>query len=214
VNGSRIEDARRACREISSGDLRGSALRERLLRLPEDERDPWLDEALGLETWVEDLDLPAGGVPYWPCPVRLILSAVSHSALAGGDVFVDLGAGLGRVAMLAHLLTGAAAIGIEAQRHLVERGQRRCRDLRLKAVQLVHGDASELAFEGTVFFLYSPFNGRTLERVVSRLEALARARPITVCAVDLELPDLRGVVRQPCDSLELSIYRTRFRTPA
>ncbi len=206
--GSQAEDARRARAEIASGALRGSALRERILRVPEAARDLWLDEALGLETWVEDVDLPAGGVPYLPCPVGLILSAVHGSGLARGDVFVDLGAGLGRVAVLAHLLSGAASVGIEAQRHLAEAGQRCCRELGLDRVQMVHGDVSGRALEGTVFFLYSPFNGRTLERVLSGLEALARRQRLTVCTVHLELPDLRGLVRQPCAEVELAIYRT------
>jgi len=36
---------------------------------------------------------------------------------------VDLGAGVGRVVMLAHLLTGARAHGIEVQKELVRIGR-------------------------------------------------------------------------------------------
>jgi SAM-dependent methyltransferase len=188
--------------------LRGAALRARLLGAPARQRDLWLDEALGLEGWVEDVDLPLGGVPYLPCPVDLILAAVSHCALGSDDVFVDLGAGLGRVAMLAHLLTGATAVGIEAQQHLVDRGRRRCHALGLERVRLLHADAATVALEGTVFFLYSPFNGPTLRRVVNNLEALARRHPLTICAVDLDLPDLKGLVRVPCPEVELALWRT------
>ena len=38
-------------------------------------------------------------------------------------MLVDLGSGLGKVVMLTRLLTGAAAIGIELQASLVERGR-------------------------------------------------------------------------------------------
>jgi hypothetical protein len=64
--------------------------------------------------------------------------------------------------MLAHLLTGATAVGIEAQQHLVDRGRRRGHALGLERVRLLHADAATVALEGTVFFLYSPFNGPTL----------------------------------------------------
>jgi len=200
--------AQRARKDIASRALRGASLRERILSVPERDRDTWLDDVLGLQSFVEDLDLPPGGVPYLPCPLRLILSAVDQTDLGADDVFVDLGAGLGRVAMVAHLLTGASAIGIEAQGHLVAQGRRACQALALTEVQLVHANAEDVALTGTVFFLYSPFNGQTLARVVSRIEALARTQRVTVCSIDLDLPALDGFTRQPSVDAEISIYRS------
>src|SRR5258708_13773518 len=50
---------------------------------------------------------------YQPTPVRHILHLITASALSKSDVFVDLGSGLGHVALLTSILTGARSFGIE-----------------------------------------------------------------------------------------------------
>ena len=50
---------------------------------------------------------------YQPTPARHILHLITASAFSQGDVFVDLGSGLGHVALLASMLTGVRSLGIE-----------------------------------------------------------------------------------------------------
>jgi protein-L-isoaspartate O-methyltransferase len=100
---------------------------------------------------------------------------------------VDLGSGLGRPALLAHLVTGARAIGVEVQPHLVAQARACAERLGASGVQFIAGDATAVDVpQGTVFFIYASFNGPSLERVLRRL------RRGVLCAVDFEVPALRA----------------------
>jgi hypothetical protein len=209
----RLQEQVRAARErVRAGELRGAALHEMIGALPWTERDAWVDELLEIESHVRDVpDLPRGAVPYLPCGVDEILAMVSEVPLTPCDELVDLGAGLGRVAILGHLLSGARTLGIEIQPPLVESARACCAALGLDDVAFLQGDAAEMDLDGSVFFLYSPFNGAMLARVIDRLRAVARLRGITVCTVGMELPDIRWLVqRAPSHaSRALALYDAR-----
>jgi hypothetical protein len=195
---------------IASGALRGAALRELIVAVPVLDRDVWVDELLGLEEAPPDLpDLPRGAVPYLPCGVEEILAIVREVPLQAEDELVDLGAGLGRVVMLTHLLSGARACGVELQEPLVARARGRCAALGLEAVSFVHGDAAQVSLDGSVFFLYAPFNGEMLRQVVRQLEEVARRRPLVVCAVGLELHDVPWLAPRRTSCVSLVLYDSR-----
>lgn len=180
--------ARTARAGIESGALRGPALVDQLTRVPFRDRDVWIDEALGIAPPPPDIpELPRGSVPYLPCGVDEILALVREVPLGTRDTLVDLGSGLGRVVILAHLLSGVRAHGIELQEPLVRAARSRADELGLDAVTFTHGSVADDAvpLAGTVFFLYAPCNGAMLARVLERLAAVA-PRPI-VCAVDVEV---------------------------
>ncbi len=61
------------------------------------------------------LQLDAEMVHYEPTPARAILDLIDHVGFTAGDVFYDLGAGLGQVAMLVHLLTGVRVKAVEIE---------------------------------------------------------------------------------------------------
>lgn len=200
-------DARAARDEVTAGVLRGARLLERLLAVPSTDRDDWVDVLLGLPELPEDEpNLPVGSVPYLPAPVEDILTLVQDAPLRAEDVLVDLGSGAGRVLMLAHLLSGARARGVELQRHLVDTAQRCAAELRLDGVSFACGNAADAALEGSLFFLYSPFNGATLSRVLQRLREVARQRPIVICTVGLELPNEPWLKRRASTSASLTLY--------
>lgn len=167
-------------------------LRRALERVPPADRDDWVNRVLGIESVPEDgPDLPRGCVPYLPCSVETLLRAVDAARVGPSDVFVDVGSGVGRAALFVHLLTGAAAIGVEIQSALVHASRDFAARRGLPRVATVHGDAAAVTgylFIGTVFFLYCPFSGWRLEKVLDDLEPIARTRPIRVCTVDLPLP--------------------------
>ncbi len=176
------------------------AFRAALTSVPTTERDAWLDLVLGFDDPLppDGPELPSGCVPYVPCPVDTLLRLVDQAGIGPSDVFVDVGAGLGRAAALVHLVTGATAIGLEIQPALVSAAREFAMRLNVSRLAVVEGDASRLAglmVVGTVFFLYCPFSGERLAQVLADLEPLARARPLRVGCVDVPLP--------PCPWLEL-----------
>jgi hypothetical protein len=205
--------ARTARANVASGALRGDALEELLLSLPVLERDAWVDEMLGIEEAPPDMpDLPRGSVPFLPCGVDEILATVREVPIRHEHVVVDLGAGQGRVLMLAHLLTGARGVGVEIQEQLVTRARARCAELGVSDVSFVHANAVDLELDGSVFFLYAPFNGEMLRSVLRRVEDVARRRPIVVCAVGLELRDVAWLVPRERETTchALSIYDSTY----
>ena len=78
---------------------------------------------------------------------------------------------------------------------------------RLRARQrILRQGCFEAVLEGSVFFLYAPFNGEMLRSVLRRLEDLARRRPIVLCAVGLELHDLPWLRPRETPSVSLCLY--------
>jgi SAM-dependent methyltransferase len=164
--------------------IRRAQLLALLTSIPLGDRDAWVDELLGIESLPPDVpDLPRGSVPYLPCGVEEILALVREVPVRADDTLVDLGSGLGRVVILAHLLSGAAALGVEIQEPLVRSAQQRCAALGLTGVTFVCANAAEVTLDGSIFFLYAPFNGAMLTAVMRRIEEVARRRSIVVCAV-------------------------------
>jgi hypothetical protein len=207
VDEERLQKARTARAGIASGALRGTVLLELLLSIPFLDRDTWVDEVLEIEHAPPDLpDLPRGAVRYLPSGVEEILTMVREVPLGPEDVLVDLGSGLGRVVILAHLLTGALAHGVELQEHLVRSARGRCKELSLDRVSFVHANVVDIELDGSVFFLYAPFNGAMLVRVLERIEAVARRRAIVVCADALELRDVSWLAPRATSSASLTIY--------
>jgi SAM-dependent methyltransferase len=198
--------ARKARVGIKSGRIRGAALLDLLQSIPFCDRDAWTDELLGIESPPPDMpDLPHGSVPYLPCGVEEILAMVREVQLRPDDEVVDLGSGVGRVLILAHLLSGARARGVEIQEHLVRSGRNRCLELGLP-VSFVHANAVDVELDGSIFFFYAPFNGEMLTRVLRRLEVVARRRPIVVCAVGLEFREVRWLSPRKTSCVALTLY--------
>jgi SAM-dependent methyltransferase len=210
-----LRSAEEARHLIASGRHRAPAFRAALLGVPAGERDAWVDLVLGLDELPADGPaLPAGGVPYLPCPVEVLLRIVDEAPVRASDLFVDVGAGAGRALALVHLLTGAGAIGLEIQPALVRGARDLAARLGLSGVRCIEGDAATLGafmLEGSVFFLYCPFSGARLERVLDALEPIARTRQLRVCCVQLPLPPRSWLTREPDRGGPLELYRS---TPA
>jgi SAM-dependent methyltransferase len=187
--------------------LSALSLRERLLAIPPQERDAFVDDLLGLDEIPDDgVELPRGGVPYLPSGFAEILAMVDEVPLGAGDHLVDVGAGVGRVVLLAHLLTGARATGVEVQARLVAIARERAAALGLANVSFLHNDAGEVTMEGSVFYLYAPCNGELLARVLARLEDVARRHPIVVATVDLDLGAIPWLRARPTGRSSLRIF--------
>lgn len=188
------------------------AFRAALMRVPANERDEWIDALFGIDGLPPDgPELPRGCVPYLPCSVDAIVRMIDAAGVCASDVFVDVGSGLGRAALLAHFATGALAIGIEVQRALVHTSRAMAARLRAR-LSVVEGDAADLAGLvpiGTVFFFYCPFGSARLEQVLADLEALAR--PIRIATVDLPIADRPWLERLTPTGGDLAVFRSRNR---
>ena len=188
------------------------AFRAALLNVEPTERDAWLDRVLSLCPLPDDgPDLPRGCVPYFPCSVDALLRMVEQAQVRSSDVFVDIGSGLGRAAAFVHLLTGAGVIGIEVQSALVCAARDLTTRLLVSRVSFIDGDAVTLTgfvAIGSVFFLYCPFSGNRLVKVLGDLEDIARTRTIRVCCLDLPLPPCPWLTLESQRVGDLAIYRS------
>lgn len=199
-------------RHLLERDIAGPRyLRVVLDSLPVTERDVWWDRFLFEGSSQDPLpddgrDLPRGCAPYLPCNLEVIERAIELLDIGEDDIFVDVGSGLGRVGAFVHFLTGAAAIGIEIQQHLVREATRLRAELRRSRMITIHGDAAELLRYlplGTVYFLYCPCGGARLERILSLIEYEARHRSIRVCCVDMA--PIESPLLAPVDALHHSV---------
>jgi SAM-dependent methyltransferase len=197
-------------RSLSKRQAQPGVFRAALTAVPERDRDAWVNRVFGLEELPQDgPELPRGCVPYLPSSVNTLLRLIDLAGVRSDDVFVDVGSGLGRATALTHLLTGARAIGLEIQPELVRASRELASRLNTRRVSVVEGDAATLTgyiTAGSVFFLYCPFSGARLERVVDDLRWIAQSRTIHVCSVDLPLPE-RPWLEPVSLSGDLCVYR-------
>ena len=145
-----------------------------------------------LVTGVLQFDEPGSGIAelapemvfYQPTPARFIFDLIRCSGLSAQDVLIDLGSGLGHVPLVANICTGARCIGIEIERVYAECARRSAQALELKRVTFIQQDvrSADLS-EGTVFYLYTPFKGAVLRRVLDMLKHEASKREIRVCTL-------------------------------
>lgn len=183
-----------------------------LAAIPAARRDEWLDLLWDVGELEPDApELPRGCVPYLPCPVDIVMAALRLAAVTADDVFIDVGAGAGRAALLAHLATGAACIGLEIQPSLARTAQARADWLGLSRLRFLTGDAADLLRGvpiGTVFFLYCPFGAEHLRRFLDALEERARARAVRVCCVDMAPLEWPWLARLPSTSPRVDVYQS------
>lgn len=86
--------------------------------------------------------------------------------------------------LLAAICTGARAIGIEWQAAYVEAARQCAHELRLARVGFEQGDVRDADLsEGSVFYLYTPFEGAMLREVLERLRNEAGQRAIRLCTL-------------------------------
>ncbi len=122
-------------------------------------------------------------IHYESTPVSALLELVDRVPLTRADRFVDIGSGLGQVALLVHLLTGVEAIGLEVMPAYVDHARCEAARLGIGRVAFRQGDARSAGLcAGTVYFLYSPFRGEMLRTVLGRLRHEACERRLTICS--------------------------------
>jgi SAM-dependent methyltransferase len=116
---------------------------------------------------------------YQKTPARLVFQLAALAQLKPGDVFYDIGSGLGQVVILLHLISGAACRGVEYEPAYHAYAQACAARLNATPVQFINADARNVDYsDGTVFFLYTPFLGTLLQQVLDILQQQAQKHPI------------------------------------
>ncbi|GAB4144844.1 MAG: hypothetical protein Fur0021_01760 [Candidatus Promineifilaceae bacterium] len=120
-------------------------------------------------------------IQYEAAPASVILELAQEVTLSPGSVFYDLGAGLGIVVILFHLLTRAVSKGVEIEPAYYQAAVLNAARLNLECVSFINADARDLTYaDGGLFFMFTPFKGQIMRDVLHRLYGQAGTRPITV----------------------------------
>jgi hypothetical protein len=120
-------------------------------------------------------------VYYQKTPARIVLELIERAELKPQDIFIDLGSGLGQVAMLVNLISGAHAKGVEFEPAFCGYARSRVEQLVLENVEFITGDARYADYSGgTVFFMYTPFNGGILQDTLQNLMGESKKRKIRI----------------------------------
>ena len=151
---------------------------------------------------------------YQPTPARHIFDFIHRIALNERDLLVDLGSGLGHVALLAAICACARVLGIEIEPAYVACARQCAHALNLKNVTFLHQDARSADLSrGTVFFLYTPFTGTILRTVLDRLQMLAATREIRVGSFGPCTPTIAQepwlIADSPVEPGRIAIFRSR-----
>ena len=187
-------------REKALMNLMNEYLDERLDSVFQHFETGYDDLDLFLNGLLTDRDLPAeikerepGMIYYQKTPARIIFELIKKAAFQPADVFYDLGSGLGQVTMLVNLLTSVVSKGIEYEPAYCHYARACATDLNLYHVDFINADARHADYSsGTVFFMYTPFEGEMLSDVLRNLYAEAKKRKIRIFTFGSCTPDIAG----------------------
>lgn len=129
-------------------------------------------------------DLAPEMVFYQPTPARDIFDLIRRLDLTEHDVLMDLGAGLGHMSLLAAICTPAQCVGIELEEVYVAAARNCALALKVGNATFLKADVRDADLSrGTVFYLYTPFNGSILDGVLGTLEREASQRFLRICTL-------------------------------
>ncbi len=128
-------------------------------------------------------------IHYCPSGLAEILFMLENANLGPGKTFVDLGSGLGKVVLMAALLTGARAYGVEIDSLALARARSVAQSLRDDNAHFIEGDIRDVALPpADVYYMYIPLSHSTA--LVERLRVLAAERSIVLSSQALDLTHL------------------------
>ena len=90
-----------------------------------------------------------------------------------------MGSGLGQVPILVDLLSEAKAKGVEFEPAYCDYARGCAAELNLSGIEFINVDARIADYaDGTVFYMYTPFEGRLLQEVLEKLHRESRRKMI------------------------------------
>ena len=122
-----------------------------------------------------------GMVYYQKTPARIILDLIKKAEFKPQDVFFDLGSGLGQVPIMVNLLSSVISKGVEMEPAFCNYAISCAADLLLTDVEFINEDARFADYSaGTVFFMYTPFEGKMLQETLHNLKNQVKKRKIKI----------------------------------
>lgn len=122
--------------------------------------------------------------PYQGTPYEIIRGFLKELNLSEDDVLYDLGCGYGRIPLYGAMTTPAQYRGIEIVPERVVEADAVKDKFKLNNVEFRQGNVLEQNYgDGSVFFLFNPFNRKTLEKVGKQLEELSKTKKIRVVSL-------------------------------
>ncbi len=114
-------------------------------------------------------------------PARILMQLIESASIKPADVFFDIGAGLGQSTMMFHLMTSIVSKGIEIEPAFCDYANRCAAELNLTNVEFIHADARDADYSaGTLFFMYTPFEGNIMNNVLQKLKKESMNRRIRI----------------------------------
>ena len=137
----------------------------------------------------------AHGVHYAPTRVRYFRAVLRALPIPRDSVFVDLGAGKGRMLLLAaQSRRFRKVVGVEFSAELCRTAERNIRrfqrhDAGNVTFEVVHADAAdyEVQPDQNVFFMFNPFGPVVMQQVIRRIGQSLEERPRRIWAICLGL---------------------------
>ena len=179
--------------EIISGECRGKAFEDLVgqyfdianldsSREGYDNLDVFINRVLSNREIPEPTREPSPEmVSYQKTPARVVFEIARKVKFTKSDIFVDIGSGLGHVAILINLIAGISTRGIEFEPAFCNYAQDCAASLNASGTTFINTNACEADYsDGTVFFLYTPFKGEMLHQVLQRLKEKSTSRQITI----------------------------------
>jgi SAM-dependent methyltransferase len=194
---------------IQDGKLDRHAFLAELRAVPLDMRDHLVEELLDIAyPPLGEWQLPSDAVPYSPSGVAEVLFALENAQLGPHSSFVDLGSGLGKVVLLAALLSGAQAHGIELDPRLVADARAAAAGLGLHNAHFSEGDIRVAPLpQADAYYMFIPVLRST--EIARRLAASAQGQRFTLFAPALDLQALPWLAACNRASYWLEMYETR-----
>lgn len=152
---------------------------------------------------------------YTPIGAACFETVMRHVGASSDDVFLDYGSGKGRAILLAARHRFRKCIGVELSGELCDiarlnlsrsRSRLHCRD-----IEVIESDATtfQIPSEVSVIFLFNPFVGQVLQRVIDQIRESLRASPRELRIAYIYPADEVTNLFEPCDWLT-KVYEERI----
>lgn len=145
--------------------------------------DDYLDALFTRQSAALDAPLPASGNPNLSSRALRIADFLQVLQPTPADVVIDLGSGVGKLALTVAASSHTNVVGVECCAEYVRASQGFAADMNLQHVRFEHTDARDVDLShGSVFYLFHPFRDAVAQAVAQKLGALARHKDIRIYA--------------------------------
>jgi predicted RNA methylase len=150
--------------------------------MPPNNADPLRDSPTPADLRIRSENAKWGG-HYTPSRKHIFTKAIRSLPIRFEDyAFIDLGSGKGEALLLAAEYGFTRVVGVEYSEALTEIASTNVRNatgLMCKSIECICADATEfhLSHDPAVVYLFNPFQGRVMDKVVRNIEQTLRAVP-------------------------------------